>query len=38
MGNGFEKEYKPDPVRAGKYDELYLKYQKLGMFIENELT
>jgi L-ribulokinase len=37
MGGGFEKEYKPDPVRAGKYDELYLKYKKLGSFVENEL-
>ena len=25
MGGGFEKEYKPDPVRAKKYDELYRK-------------
>ena len=37
MGGGFEKEYKPDPVRAGKYEELYSKYKKLGSFIENEL-
>jgi L-ribulokinase len=37
MGSGFEKEYKPDPVRAGKYNELYLKYKKLGAFVENEL-
>ena len=37
MGGGFEKEYKPDPVRAGKYEELYRKYKKLGSFIENEL-
>jgi len=36
MGGGFEKEYKPDPVRAKKYDELYLKYKKLGTFVENE--
>ncbi|MDX9948451.1 MAG: ribulokinase [Bacteroidales bacterium] len=38
MGGGFEKEYKPDPARARKYDELYLKYKKLGAFVENELT
>ena len=38
MGSGFEVEYKPDPVRAKKYDELYLKYQKLGTFIEKELS
>ncbi len=37
MGGGFEKEYKPDPVRAKKYDKLYNKYKKLGSFIENEL-
>ena len=37
MGGGFEKEYNPDPVRAKRYEELYLKYKKLGAFIENEL-
>jgi len=37
MGGGFEKEYKPDPARAGRYNGLYLKYKKLGAFIENEL-
>ncbi len=37
MGGGFEKEYKPDPVRAGRYEELYRKYKKLGSFVENEL-
>jgi len=37
MGGGFEKEYKPDPVRAKRYEELYVKYKKLGAFIENEL-
>ncbi|MGE5419879.1 MAG: ribulokinase [Chloroflexota bacterium] len=34
MGGGFEKEYKPDPARAAKYDALYCKYRKLGEFIE----
>lgn len=37
MGGGFEKEYKPDPVRAKRYDELYLRYKRLGAFVENEL-
>ncbi len=37
MGGGFEKEYIPDPVRAKRYEKLYLKYKKLGAFIENEL-
>ena len=38
MGGGFEKEYKPDPRRAKKYDELYKKYKKLGSFIESRMT
>jgi L-ribulokinase len=37
MGGGFEKEYKPDPIRAKKYETLFLKYKKLGSFIEKEL-
>jgi L-ribulokinase len=37
MGGGFEKEYLPDPVRAGKYETLFKKYKKLGSFTENEL-
>lgn len=37
MGGGFEMEYKPDPIRAKRYNELYFKYKKLGAFIENEL-
>jgi L-ribulokinase len=37
MGGGFEIEYKPDPVKAKKYDALYVKYKKLGSFIEKEL-
>ena len=36
MGGGFEKEYYPDPVRAGKYEMLFRKYKELGMFIEKE--
>ncbi len=38
MGSGFEKEYKPDPVKAKKYNVLYENYKKLGSFIENQLT
>ncbi len=38
MGGGFEKEYRPDPEKARKYDELYLRYKKFGTFIENELN
>jgi L-ribulokinase len=34
MGGGFEKEYKPDPARAKKYQILFEKYKKLGAFIE----
>ena len=37
MGSGFEKEYKPDPVRAKKYETLFNKYKKLGAFIEQDL-
>jgi L-ribulokinase len=37
MGGGFEKEYKPNPKRARRYEELYLKYKKLGSFIESDL-
>ncbi len=37
MGGGFEKEYRPDPVRAKKYQALFEKYTKLGSFIENEM-
>ena len=38
MGNGFEKEYFPDPSNAKKYNVLYKKYSKLGEFVENEFT
>jgi len=38
MGGGFEKEYKPDPVRAKKYEALFKEYKKLGNFIEMELS
>lgn len=35
MGSGFEKEYRPDPVKAKKYEILFEKYKELGSFIEN---
>lgn len=37
MGNGFEREYKPDPANALQYQRLYQKYNRLGQFTENEL-
>ena len=36
MGGGFEKEYRPRPGKAERYNKLYLKYKKLGSFVENE--
>lgn len=38
MGGGFDKEYKPNSVRAEKYNKLFLKYKKFGAFIEKQLT
>ncbi|HVN57056.1 MAG TPA: ribulokinase [Bacteroidales bacterium] len=38
MGAGFEKEYRPDPENALLYKKLYLRYKKMGAFVENELT
>src|SRR5664279_5408265 len=37
MGNGFEKEYQPDPLRAKKYETLFRKYKELGAYIEKNL-
>jgi L-ribulokinase len=37
MGGGFEKEYRPDPERAKKYDALFIKYKKLGSLIEKNV-
>jgi L-ribulokinase len=37
MGGGFETEYKPDPVRAKAYDQLYKKYKDLGYFLEKSM-
>ncbi len=38
MGGGIEKEYRPDPARAKKYNDLYNRYRKLGAFVENEFS
>ena len=37
MGQGFEKEYFPNPQNAEIYANIYLKYQKIGAFTEEEL-
>lgn len=37
MGGGFEKEYKPDPVRVKKYESLFNKYKELGSFVEKAI-
>jgi len=34
MGNGYEMEYKPDPVNAMIYARLYSKYSDAGSFVE----
>ena len=36
MGNGFEMEYKPNNENARKYQLLYEKYSRYGVFIESE--
>jgi L-ribulokinase len=38
MSSGTEARYQPDPGRARLYDALYRDYQKLGSFVEKELT
>jgi L-ribulokinase len=38
MGGGFEKEYRPDPVRAEKYETLFRKYVYLGKLVEENFT
>jgi L-ribulokinase len=35
MGQGFEKEYTPNPENVKKYEAIYEKYLKLGQFTEN---
>ncbi len=37
MGKGFETTFFPNPVNVAKYEEIYLKYLKLGEFTEREL-
>jgi L-ribulokinase len=34
MGSGYEREYKPDPARASRYETLFRKYKELGSMIE----
>ena len=38
MGNGFEKQYRPNKANAEKYQALYETYCRLGNFVEKELT
>jgi L-ribulokinase len=37
MGQGFETTYYPNPVNAKKYEVIYQKYLKIGIFIDQEL-
>jgi len=36
MGQGFDKEYFPDPAKAIIYEKRYRQYQQLGNFIEEQ--
>jgi len=36
MSSGTESVYRPDPVRAQRYDQLYNDYLSLGSFVESE--
>lgn len=36
MGNGFEKEFRPNAQNASKYKTLYDRYSRFAQFIENE--
>lgn len=38
MGSGFDKEYYPNKDKVEIYAKRYLKYQKLGKFIEQQIT
>jgi len=38
MGQGFEAEYQPNKNKVEIYEKRYLKYQKLGECIEQQLT
>ncbi len=33
MGQGFDKEYKPDPSKTAVYNKKYQRYRRLGDFI-----
>ena len=37
MSAGTESVYRPDPIRAKRYDRLYKEYLALGAFVEGEL-
>ena len=36
MGQGFDTEYSPDPVKAAIYQKRYQNYTELGAFIEQQ--
>jgi L-ribulokinase len=38
MGNGFEKEYHPDPEAAATYEALFDRYRQLGAFVDEQFT
>ncbi len=38
MGNGFEKEYRPNAGNAAHYRTLYERYRRLGAFIDESFT
>jgi L-ribulokinase len=35
MGNGYEKEYKPNKENVAVYEQLYRQYSRAGEFIED---
>ncbi len=37
MGNGFEKNYAPNPERTKMYNQQFEKYKKLGAFVEDSI-
>jgi L-ribulokinase len=38
MGSGYDAEYTPNPEMAKVYEELYQQYEKLGRFVEEQLS
>ena len=38
MGKGFEKTYSPDETLVPVYESIYANYQKLGDFVEKNLS